>query len=155
MLNCKRFSLITLSLVLTGMLLWVWASPAEALCVKGKRANLRQGPGLNYKKLWEVFKYMPFRQLGKKGDWLRIQDLDGDIYWLHKRLTTTSIKCAVIKQDKTNMRIGPGTHFKQAPWSPVDKYFSMKVLEVKKNWVRVVDSEGDKAWVYRPLVWIK
>jgi len=151
----RRFSLITFILLFTVQIFWVGASPADALCIKGKRANLRKGPGLNYAKMWEVFKYMPFRQLNKKGEWLRIQDLDGDIYWVHKDLTTTSYKCAAIKQDKTNLRIGPGTHFKQVPWSPRPKYYSMKVLEIKKDWVRVVDSEGDKAWVYRPLVWIK
>ena len=128
---------------------------AEALCIKEKRANLRKGPGLNYEKLWEVFKYMPFTQLGKKGEWLRIKDIDGDIYWVHKRLTTKSYRCAVIKQNKTNLREGPGTKFKRVKWGPVDKYFSMKVLKINKDWVRVVDAVGDKAWVYRPLVWIK
>ena len=64
---------------------------AEALCIKEKRANLRKGPGLHYEKLWEVFRYMPFRQLSKKGEWVRIKDLDGDVYWVHKRLTTTSL----------------------------------------------------------------
>ena len=131
------------------------ATDADALCIKEKRANLRKGPGLNYEKLWEVFKYMPFTQLGKKGEWLRIKDIDGDIYWVHKRLTTKSYRCAVIKQNKTNLREGPGTKFKRVLWGPVDKYFSMKVLKINKDWVRVVDAVGDKAWVYRPLVWIK
>ena len=102
------------------------------MCIKEKRANLRKGPGLNYEKLWEVFKYMPFSQLGKKGEWVRIKDLDGDVYWVHNRLTTKSYKCAVIKQNKTNLREGPGTKFKRVKWGPVDKYFSMKVLKIKK-----------------------
>lgn len=128
---------------------------AHALCIKVKRANLRKGPGLNYEKLWEVFQYMPFEQLGKKGDWLRVQDVDGDIYWVHERLTTKAFKCAVIKQNKTNMRTGPGTNHQRVPWSPVDKYFSVKVLKTEKNWVHTEDAVGDKAWVYQPLVWIK
>ncbi len=144
---------ILLILFIFGTLLST--SGAEALCIKEKRANLRKGPGLNYEKLWEVFKYMPFTQLSKKGEWLRIKDIDGDIYWVHKRLTTKSYRCAVIKQNKTNLREGPGTKFKRVRWGPVDKYFSMKVLKIKNDWVRVVDAVGDKAWVYRPLVWIK
>ena len=144
---------ILLFLFIFGTLLSI--SNAEALCIKEKRANLRKGPGLNYEKLWEVFKYMPFSQIGKKGEWLRIKDLDEDIYWVHKRLTTKSYTCAVIKQNKTNLREGPGTKLKMVRWGPVDKYFSMKVLKIKNDWVRVVDAVGDKAWVYRPLVWIK
>lgn len=133
----------------------MWSSSAEALCIKNRRANLRQGPGLNYDKIWEVFRYMPFQQLGKKGEWLRVKDMDGDIYWVHKSLTTKSFKCAVIKKDATNFRSGPGTKYKKVKGMPGEKYFSMKVLKIKDNWVQVVDAWGDKAWVYRPLVWIK
>ena len=143
--------------ILVLMVLFFAAGPSlsHALCVKAKNANLRQGPGLNYKKIWEVYKYMPFKQLGKKGDWLRIQDMDGDIYWIFKPLTTTAFKCAAIKKNKTNLRSGPGTDFKKVNWSPVDKYFSVKILSIKGDWVRVVDSVGDKAWVFKPLIWIQ
>ena len=128
---------------------------SEALCIKNERANLRKGPGTQHEKLWEVFKYMPFKQLGVKGKWKRIQDVDGDIYWVHGPLTTQKYKCAVIKNDKTNLRSGPGTNFPKVSWAPMDKYFSMKVLKIKKDWVHIEDSAGDKAWVFRPLVWIQ
>ena len=52
---------------------------AEALCVKDKKANLRSGPGKHNEKLWTVLKYMPFRQVGREGKWLKVKDLDGDI----------------------------------------------------------------------------
>ena len=128
---------------------------AEALCVKDKKANLRSGPGKQKEKLWTVLKYMPFKQVGRKGSWLRVQDLDGDIYWIYRTITTKSYMCAVIKNNKTNLREGPGTKFPQVKWSPIDKYFSMKVLKIKKPWVHVEDSVGDKAWVHRSLVWIQ
>ncbi len=128
---------------------------SEALCIHNKRANLRQGPGTHFEKLWEVFQYMPFKELKKKGDWVRIEDVDGDIYWVYKKLITYKYQCAVIKENKTNLRKGPGTKYEQVSWSPVDKYFSMKVLEIKDNWVKIEDGAGDQAWVYRPLVWIQ
>lgn len=128
---------------------------AEALCISNKIANLRQGPGTHYEKLWQVFKYMPFKELRKKGHWYRVQDVDKDIYWVHKKLITKKYKCAVIKNNQTNLRKGPGTKYEQLPWSPVDKYFSMKVLEIKGKWVRVEDGAGDRGWVHRPLVWVQ
>ena len=156
MIRLKSQSQIILLFILGSLgLSLLWIAPADALCISERRANLRQGPGLNYDKLWEVFRYMPFRQLGRKGEWLRVQDLDGDIYWVHRRLTTKSYKCAVIKKNKINLRRGPGTHFKKYKGIPGEKYYSMKVLKIKNNWVQVVDAWGDKAWVYRPLVWIK
>ena len=130
-------------------------APLEAVCVKVKRANLRQGPGLKYKKLWEVLQYMPFKKVGHKGAWWKVQDVDGDFYWAHQRLFTTRFRCAVIKQNQTNLRSGPGTRYPPVSWSPVDKYFSLKVLKIKNQWVQVMDAAGDRAWVYRPLVWIQ
>ncbi|MCZ6540518.1 MAG: hypothetical protein O6704_02605, partial [Nitrospinae bacterium] len=97
---------------------------------------------MNYDKLWEVFRYMPFKQLGKKGEWIRVQDLDGDIYWVHRRLTTKSFKCAVIKRDKTNLRRGPGTHYKKFKGIPGEKYFSMKVLDLEDLHRKILFDEG-------------
>ena len=128
---------------------------AEALCINQKKANLRQGPGTHFEKLWQVFKYMPFKKMKKKGKWYRVQDLDDDIYWVHTKLTTSKYKCAVIKNDKTNLRSGPGTKYDQLSWSPVDKYFSLKVLKIKEKWVQVEDGVGDKGWVSKSLIWIQ
>ena len=154
---CKITSgiLLTLTCVLAFAGLLLHGTMVEALCIKDKKANLRQGPGKHYEKLWTVFKYMPFKRLKRKGDWLRVQDLDGDIYWVYRKLTTEKYRCAVIKNNKTNMRQGPGTKFPEVPWSPIDKYFSMKVLKINNSWVHVEDSTGDKAWVHRPLVWVQ
>ena len=73
-------------LTLTFLTLAFWSNTpqnTEALCIKNEKANLRKGPGTKHEKLWEVFKYMPFKQLGVKDAWKRIQDVDGDIYWVY------------------------------------------------------------------------
>ena len=128
---------------------------AEALCVKDKKAYLRSGPGKHNEKLWTVLKYYPFRQIGRESSWLRVRDLDGHIFWIYRKLTTKAYMCAVIKNDKTNLRQGPGRKFPQVEWSPIDKYFSMKVLKIKGSWVHVEDSTRDRAWVHRSLVWVQ
>ena len=151
--NSKNLFSLIIFLALAVLLFQV--SAADALCIKDKKANLRQGPGKHYEKLWTVFKYMPFKRLGKKGNWLRVQDLEGDTYWVYKKITTKKYMCAVIKNNKTRLRQGPGTKFPEVKWSPIDKYFSMKVLKIKNSWVHIEDSVGDRAWVYRRLVWIQ
>ena len=70
----KTFVFLTLFLALAVLLLQ--GATAEALCIKDKKANLRQGPGKHYEKLWTVFKYMPFKRLGKKGNWLSLYGFD-------------------------------------------------------------------------------
>ena len=46
---------------------------------------------------------MPFKQIGKEGNWIRVKDLDKDTYWVHRSLTTKKHMCAVIKKNKTNV----------------------------------------------------
>ena len=139
--------------ILTVIFFLVGVDSAMALCIKKEKANLRKGPSTKYEKIWQVYQYMPFKLLKTKGNWKQVEDLDGDSYWVHAPLTTQKYKCAVIRKDKTNLRKGPGTEHPAVTWSPVDKYFSMKVLKIESNWVHVEDAAGDKAWVYSPLVW--
>ncbi len=145
----------TVSLALALVLTLGFHQVAQAICIKTKTANLRKGPGTKFERLWEVLKYMPLKKIGKKGDWYRVRDVDGDTYWAHRKLFSTKFKCAVISKKEANLRVGPGTKYKKVHWSPVKKYFSLKVLKIKGNWVHVMDAAGDKAWVYRPLVWIQ
>ena len=151
----KNKTLFFLTPLLTLTLLLFQESTAEALCIKDNKANLRLGPGKYFEKQWTVFKYMPFKQLGKKGNWIKVQDLEGTIFWVYKKLTTKKYMCAVIKNNKTKLRQGPGTKFSEVEWSPIDKFFSMKVLKIKNSWVHIEDSVGDRAYVHRPLVWIQ
>ncbi len=150
----NRINSMVRVLLLIVMVLAI-APQSWALCVQVKKANLRQGPSTKYEKLWEVYQYMPFKKLEAKGDWLKVSDVDGDIYWIYKNLTTEDYHCAVIKIEKANLREGPGTNYSQVSWSPRDKYYSMKVLNIKGKWVRIEDYEGDVAWIHRSLVWIQ
>ncbi len=127
---------------------------ANALCVKVTKANLRSGPGTKYEKTWEVFKYFPFKKIGKKGNWYKVQDLDGDVHWIYRKLVTDKFGCAVVKVEVANVRSGPGTNFETKYFSPAVKYDSFKVLKRKGKWVKVIDEFGNKGWIYRKLLWI-
>lgn len=126
-----------------------------ALCVNVPEANLRKGPGTNYERTWQVFKYMPFKQLTKKGNWYKIQDVDGDIHWIYENLVTDKFDCAVVKVDEVNVRSGPGLKFRKIfPLTPAYKYDSFKVIKRKGSWVEVMDEFGDGGWISRKLLWI-
>ena len=130
--------------------------PALALCVKSARANLRSGPGTRFSKTWEVFKYMPFRHLKRKGLWIKVGDVDGDTHWIHSKLVTSSIHYAVVKAKKANLRTGPGTNYRKKPYVPrAEKYTSYKVIRTKRGWSKLKDEYGDTAWVHRKLLWVQ
>ncbi|MBT6600114.1 MAG: hypothetical protein HOB32_00430 [Nitrospina sp.] len=151
----KGFLFYLCFLFFTIIVLLLQEGTAEALCIKDKKANLRSGPGKHNEKLWTVLKYMPLRQLGRQGNWLKVKDLDSDIYWVHRKLTTKAYMCAVIKKDKTSLRKKPSMKSPQVEWSPINKFFSMKVIKIKGAWVSIQDATGDRAWIKRSQVWVQ
>lgn len=128
---------------------------ASALCIKAPEANLRKGPGTNHEKSWEVFKYMPLQKIGQKGDWYHVRDVDGDEHWVYSKLVTNSMRCAAVKVKAANVRTGPGTNFEALFPTPVEKYYSVKVVEIRGDWVKVEDAALNHGWVYKPLLWIQ
>lgn len=145
----------TYLVICTAFIMAAMHNHALALCVNVPEANLRTGPGTKYEKSWEVFKYMPFQKLTRKGNWYKVRDVDGDIHWIYKKLVTGSFKCAVVKKGKANIRSGPGTQFSKKYLSPAMKYDAFKILKTQKSWAKIVDEFGDTGWIYRKLVWIQ
>jgi SH3-like domain-containing protein len=125
------------------------------MCVNVAEANLRRGPGTKYEKSWEVFKYMPFNKVSKKGNWYKVKDVDGDVHWVYTKLVTEKFKCAVVKVNKANIRSGPGTKNSIVALSPALKYDSFKVIKTKDSWVKVVDEFGDTGWIFKKLLWLQ
>lgn len=149
----KKKTLTTLVLALSTALLA--SSAAHALCVKVPEAHLRQGPGTHYKKSWTVFAYMPFKMLGRKGNWYRVSDVDGDKHWIHKKLVTDRVHCAVTRHDGTNVRRGPGTRYPLAGLGRLDKYYSFKVVGEKGRWLKVRDDMANTGWIAKSLLWVQ
>ena len=133
-----------------------WCGPlsgvaaGQNLCIKVARANLRSGPGTDAKRTWEVYENMPFVQLERRGDWLRVRDVDGDEHWVYRTLVDTGFQCVTVKAERANIRKGPGTNFDS--WFTVEKYTSFKKTGSEGPWVKV-EYEGETMWVYANLVW--
>lgn len=144
--------ILILLLVLFSLI--IFTDLSDALCVNVPEANLRKGPGTKYEKTWEVFKYMPFKKVSKKGNWYKVQDVDGDTHWVYRKLVTDKFRCAVVKVEKANIRTGPGTNYSKNALSPSLKYDAFKVLKIKLPWVKVSDEFGDTGWIARKLLWI-
>jgi SH3-like domain-containing protein len=140
--------------VLVITFLFILDGFASALCVHVPTANLRSGPGTKYEKSWQVFKYMPFKKIKTKGNWYKIQDIDGDYHWIYKKLVTNKFNCAVVKVNEANVRSGPGTKYGKKEFGPALKYDTFKVVKRKKSWVNVVDEFGNTGWIFRKLLWI-
>ncbi len=130
------------------------AGPARALCVDVPKANLRQGPGTQYEKSWEVYRYMPFRKIETRGEWHFVEDMDGDRHWIAASLVKDDLPCAAINARRINLRTGPGAGHTLSPHGPVDKYYTFRVVEIRGDWVRVSDEGIADAWVARRFLWM-
>lgn len=97
---------------------------------------------------------MPLKKLSQNKNWLQVLDFEGKMHWVRQDLVSSSMKCAVIKNEYANLRQGPGTKFPLAKAKKGLKYLSFEVLEEKNSWVRLKDAEGDIVWIYRPLLWM-
>ncbi len=57
----------------------------SVISIKNK-CNVRSGPGSKYNIVFTVEKGVPFKFLGKKGNWLKVEYMDGDRGWIYKSL---------------------------------------------------------------------
>jgi len=57
-----------------------------ALITVKEKCNVRSGPGTNHPVVFSVGSGIPFKILGKKGNWIRIEHADGDTGWIHNSL---------------------------------------------------------------------
>lgn len=55
-----------------------------------------------------------------------------------------------VQREKVNIRSGPSTEH-EILWE-IFRGFPLQVTERRGEWLRVVDFEGDKGWIYTPLV---
>src|SRR5690349_18808013 len=83
------------------------AQAATTLCVKSQKANLRSGPGTNFRVTWEVHRYMPLVKVGQNGEWIKVRDVDGDLHWVSQSVVTADESCVTTKVNKATIRKAP------------------------------------------------
>jgi SH3-like domain-containing protein len=124
---------------------------ANGACVRAPEANLRVGPGAHYEVAWTVYRYFPLRKVGTSlsGRWYAVEDIDGDIFWIHRSLITEQYRCGAVSSAKVNVRTGPGVHFGKVFLEPAEKFYSFRVLQRKGAWIKVRDMDNNTGWVRR------
>ena len=68
---------------------WIHSSLLKSInCVitTKDKCNVRSAPTINSKVVFTVDKGVPFKQLQKKGKWIKIKHMHGNSGWIHKSL---------------------------------------------------------------------
>lgn len=124
-----------------------------ALCVNADKANLRSGPGTNYRKTWIVGQYTPLVKLKSESGWYQVKDQDGEKHWVSKKIVDDEMSCISIKVNKTRLRKSPSFQAPYTVFSRVDRFSAFKVLRRDNTWFYVVDPWGQKGWLNIKKVW--
>ncbi|HKJ98275.1 MAG TPA: SH3 domain-containing protein [Desulfotignum sp.] len=152
-MKVKRYikqSIITIVFLAVCYMVAGGAGAAERVVVKSSIANMRSGPGTNYEVLWQVEKYHPFLVKEKKGKWVKIQDFEDDMAWIHSSLLT-GMEAVITIKSKCNVRSRPTTDSKVL--FTVERGVPFKVIKREGNWIRIAHADGEKGWIYKTLVW--
>ena len=123
---------------------------AERLAVSSPVANIRSGPGTHHNVMWKVEKFFPLLVIDKSGEWYQLKDFEGDRGWVHRSLVDKT-PTVITKNDKCNIRSGPGTHHKIL--FTVENGIPFKVLKREGSWIHIEHADGDKGWIHKALVW--
>ena len=130
------------------------SSVALGLCVKGRKANLRTGPGSKYPISWTVQKNMPLLEVSRRGSWVEVKDVDGMRHWAYRPVLTSSRQCLVVKTNVANLRSGPGKKYGMAePLSRADRYFAFEKIDSDLGYYKINVEGMGPAWIHESLVW--
>ncbi len=127
---------------------------SEPVCIIKPDVNLRKGPGSDYAITWSVPIFMPFLKVERKGKWIKLRDLDGDVHWAHSSSVSHRTTCAVVKTKTARLRKEPGKNQPVAELSSVDRYTPFKKMDRDGEWVKVRDEFKGTYWVHENNIWI-
>ena len=133
----------------------VSAALAEMVAINGNDINMRSGPGKKYKVIWKLGDGFPLKVMKHSGKWVRVQDFEGTIGWVHKGVINRTPHMIVKVHKKTkkriNVRSGPGTNKRIVAKAYYGVVF--RTLAQKSGWVKVSHGRKVTGWVKRSLLW--
>jgi len=122
----------------------------KMLSVAAEQANVRSGPGAEYDVVWAAARYYPLEVLDRDGNWLQVSDHENDDGWIYGSLLA-AVPTVVVITKKANVREGPGIDY-ESLWV-LDKDYSLKVLVVEGDWIKVTDGGEVTGWIHKSVAW--
>jgi SH3-like domain-containing protein len=118
--------------------------------VKSGEANVRKGPGLNYKIKWVlVRKGLPVEIIAEFEQWRKIRDIDGDEGWIHRAMINGKRMVTILDYTRTMYKESNPDSY---PVALIEAGANAELLECEEKWCRI-ESEGQRGWVERDGLW--
>lgn len=130
------------------------AAPAvhaqQMVSISREDTNMRAGPGTRFEALWSLIRGFPLRVIGRRGQWLKVRDFEGDEGWVFRPLTGRT-RYHIVKARDANLRARPSTRSRilgRLSYGDI-----LRTLGRRAGWVHVRQDDGTRGWVARELVW--
>lgn len=147
--------------VLSSVVLWtiaalgpvVLANPfyASAKSIRNDHVNIRSGPSLRSKILFQAPLGYPIKIERKRGDWIEFRDWENNTGWVYKRFVS-NIDTAVVLVMKANLRTAPSIRSKVIGEAEQGEIY--KIIAKHGNWVSLAyyHSGDPVGWIRSDLV---
>ncbi len=129
-----------------------FVSQSFGLCVTTDRANLRKGPGPNFKITWTVGKFMPLKKISRQGAWYKVEDVDNETHWIQVSAVSEVLSCVVVKARTAVLRQAATVSSTPAEFTVVDRYTPFKKLDRSGEYIQVAN-EYESFWIKDSAVW--
>jgi SH3-like domain-containing protein len=127
---------------------------AFGICVSENHTKLRAEPNSSAKITWVVGRYMPFVELERRGGWIKVRDLEGEVHWASASDLSTRDRCVVVRVLSAALRTGPSSDTPVADVPTVERYTAFKRLEADpEDWYWVEDEAEGRYWIKANHVW--
>jgi len=122
----------------------------QMVSVAREEVNLRSGPGTSHSAEWVLGRGFPLKVVGRRGNWLQVQDFENDKGWILRTLTGKTAY-HIVKVKTANVRSQPSTSSRIV--GKVSYGDTLKTLERRTGWVKVQRDGGIRGWISRKLLW--
>ncbi len=97
---------------------------------------------------------MPFMKISQWGNWLQVEDLDGEKHWIAANHVAYGGQCVVVKTKQAVLRQGPGQKFLSTEFGQAEKYMAFKKINREAEWIQVEDDYHMKYWMNEKSLWL-
>ena len=121
------------------------------ITLKFAKVNARAGPGDDHKLLF-VYRTrgLPLQVIAETSEWRRVCDPDGQVAWVHKRVTDG--RRAVINTSRRPAPILNSPKPEAATIALLDVRAMAELDQCKQGWCRI-SADGAKGWVREGSLW--
>jgi SH3-like domain-containing protein len=126
-----------------------WAQ--DLVSARNPTINMRAAPSTDAEVLWRLARGYPLQVLERRGDWLRVQDFEGDQGWV-ARSVVGDTPHHIVRSPRANLRAGPGTQHRVVHTAVYGDI--LRTVRRQGDWVQVQRPDGrGNAWVASELLW--